>query len=83
MVGYPVHPRCHHPRSLGLDGGHHGQSTARGHRADGLGGAAVAVRQGRCAKRHAEYFYHRHWICCAGSDDDSNLLQVVLDNQNH
>ena len=77
MVGYLVHPRCHHPRPSGLDGGHHGQSSARGYRADDLGGAAVAVRQSRCAKGHAIHFHHRNWIRGAGSDDDSDLLQVV------
>ena len=72
-----VHTRCHHPRPTGLDGGHHGQSSSRGHRADGLGGTIIAVRQSRCAKGHAEHFHHRNWIYDPSCDDDPNLLQVV------
>ena len=77
MVGYPVRPRSNHSRPAGLDGRHHGQSSARGHRADDLGGAAVAVRQGSRPKRHVIHLHHRDRIRRAGRDDDLDLLQVV------
>ena len=80
MVGYLVHPRCHYPRSAGIDGGHHGQSSARGHRSDGLGWTIVAVRQSRRPKRHAIHFHYRNRIRRASSNDDSDLLQVVWTN---
>ena len=77
MVGYPVRPRSNHSRPAGLDGRHHGQSSARGHCADDLGGAAVAVRQGSRPKRHVIHLHHRNWIRCPISDDDVDLLQVI------
>ena len=77
MVGYLVHPRCYHSRPTGINGGHHGQSSASGYRPYDLGGAIIAVRQGSRPKGYAEHFHHRNWIRRAGSDDDLNLLQII------
>ena len=77
MVIYIVHPRCHDSRSTGIDGGHHGQSSARGHRPDDLDGAIVAVRQSCRPKGHAEHFHYWNWIRSTGRDDDADLFQIA------